>query len=1271
VFGWNPNFHWRSPRDGKFIHMPNLSAIWGDSAYSADPKSTGKLYPKPQGAVLADLQDPARSFAPAAWADEGPSPERAAIHDAIVEQFLQGAQPTSEQPRLLSFGGGPASGKTSMRYGKASGEDTGAPPTRTVNPTTGEWENPPGGEAPTAVLVDPDAIKLLLPETMPMIAAGNDAWARLAHEESSYLAKRIYAAAVQRRLDVVFDGTGSNLNTLIERFNLAGASGYKIDASYMTVDVATAQARAVKRGEETGRAVDPEEIAQQYARMNLVIQELQKDPRLTTLTVLSSATNPPTVVGLYGGDNSFDNPLTNPLDNPSGFAARAARFEQWRSATLTTSSGDRARLSRPTKETVMSDVLVAEAPTSTAPFEGVIGVEGLLTGDGRLIEENSLEWAAFPLPLRWASADFGGHDGAVIVGRIDKVERRDNGDIYAWGVLDLGSKEGRECARLMRGQFLSGVSMDLDSVDSFEAAVQMFDSEGNKVDSPNILVTSEARVRAATLVSIPAFDEARLSLIASMGPNYRLVVGHGAFSLNFSNLAEEEMTFRLAAVEEMILAEETKEALAARFATIAPSARRARTARALAAKVQVLTGHKVQALSTAPAEDPQDEKVTPEQKALNDADAKLAEAEAARQAALQSANNAALQKTSGAALRKVLSDVQSSTVAVQQAQEVQTKAAKEASDEATKVAETEAKLITANSDGSHNYTKATDAQVITALDALYVLPTEKLTDANVKDLTALRAEEQRRKLADPEAHADTKASPDNPSDPAFKGVSNSDLLKELRKSMLEGGDPAQAEALESEVAARGLSAMSGSTNVFTGGWGAPSDIKHVVAKHEEDCNCGELSEQGVQTFATGKWTGPKGTSADLPGTMLNNLLNVLKDGGVSVDSGSERDAAQYAAALDIALTEGDWDTVFQITPDFYDATGPLYADFLESTGTATYAAASSAYQALEEAVLAASQAADDALVDTLPSKEVVDPEDVGQEPDPEPEPASGDSDEDEGSIGDAISDALENGAEVKIKIKPELLALPSEEEIGDPENSEPDNSGMGDAGLDDLVGDPGEDILESMVEAIPADDDGSEPTQLVLPTPVSDEDGPDAGYLGDPAAAPVLQGSEGTPLDAILDDAIADGNVVAILTAPETTDVIPEDDDDDDEDSMVRPEDVDGDDDDDSMSLRAVAGYSSARAEMALRSPLAFNWVEKAGGLPIYIKRIAKHLQEQGMSESHAIASAVNTVKRWSRGGKGVKADTVAKALAALADWEAKKATHAAVGQESFSGTGS
>lgn len=76
-----------------------------------------------------------------------------------------------------------------------------------------------------------------------------------------------------------------------------------------------------------------------------------------------------------------------------------------------------------------------------------------------------------------------------------------------------------------------------------------------------------------------------------------------------------------------------------------------------------------------------------------------------------------------------------------------------------------------------------------------------------------------------------------------------------------------------------------------------------------------------------------------------------------------------------------------------------------------------------------------------------------------------------------------------------------------------------------------------------------------------------------------------------------------------------------------------------------------------------FNWVEKAGGLPKYIKRIAKHLQEKGQDESRAIATAVNAVKKMCStgdlnfpGSQQVNPGSQAEACAAVAEWEEKKA---------------
>jgi hypothetical protein len=85
-------------------------------------------------------------------------------------------------------------------------------------------------------------------------------------------------------------------------------------------------------------------------------------------------------------------------------------------------------------------------------------------------------------------------------------------------------------------------------------------------------------------------------------------------------------------------------------------------------------------------------------------------------------------------------------------------------------------------------------------------------------------------------------------------------------------------------------------------------------------------------------------------------------------------------------------------------------------------------------------------------------------------------------------------------------------------------------------------------------------------------------------------------------------------------------------------------------------------AEQARAGSLA-NWVEQAGGLPPYIKRVVKHLREKGMDQSRAIATAVNVAKKMCATGdtnwpgkQQVNPGSQAEACAAVTRWEAMKA---------------
>lgn len=119
---------------------------------------------------------------------------------------------------------------------------------------------------------------------------------------------------------------------------------------------------------------------------------------------------------------------------------------------------------------------------------------------------------------------------------------------------------------------------------------------------------------------------------------------------------------------------------------------------------------------------------------------------------------------------------------------------------------------------------------------------------------------------------------------------------------------------------------------------------------------------------------------------------------------------------------------------------------------------------------------------------------------------------------------------------------------------------------------------------------------------------------------------------------------------------------------------IDAENVDDALELLQMAAYGGtgkkaddlddlegkgSRASLD-RSPRA-NWVENAGELPGYIREVARAIErEQGLPLSRAIAIAIGRIKKWARGGGGVNADTVAKAAAAVAAWEALKAKNAA-----------
>lgn len=167
---------------------------------------------------------------------------------------------------------------------------------------------------------------------------------------------------------------------------------------------------------------------------------------------------------------------------------------------------------------------------NTAPWTGPLAVEGIVTGDGREFAPDSLTWAELPVPLRWNKEDSHGgepHTVAVNVGRIDRIWR-DGGRIMGEGVLNLAEPDGQRAYDLIKGKFLRGVSIDADSVT--DADVELVWPEGTAdADEddpfamlfggppPEKMIFHSGRIRAATLVDIPAFAEAYVALVDEAG----------------------------------------------------------------------------------------------------------------------------------------------------------------------------------------------------------------------------------------------------------------------------------------------------------------------------------------------------------------------------------------------------------------------------------------------------------------------------------------------------------------------------------------------------------------------------------------------------------------------------------------------------------------------------------------------------------------------------------------------------------------------------------
>lgn len=155
--------------------------------------------------------------------------------------------------------------------------------------------------------------------------------------------------------------------------------------------------------------------------------------------------------------------------------------------------------------------------TKVTTWRGLLAPYGKPTGDGRRFATDALSAGRLPSALRWQREDGQGHSRSVAVGTLDHVEFTDEGP-YGRGIIftpdpDQLPRLAEDVAemRMLLDQGVIGPSVDLDSMEFHalpptEAGPNPGELAGQPQKRPDIQV-DKGRIRAATLVQIPAFSE--------------------------------------------------------------------------------------------------------------------------------------------------------------------------------------------------------------------------------------------------------------------------------------------------------------------------------------------------------------------------------------------------------------------------------------------------------------------------------------------------------------------------------------------------------------------------------------------------------------------------------------------------------------------------------------------------------------------------------------------------------------------------------------------
>ena len=224
------------------------------------------------------------------------------------------------------------------------------------------------------------------------------------------------------------------------------------------------------------------------------------------------------MTGMWPGDKN------NPGNNKGVFAIDG--IKSYAQVLEASTLSARAAEARSRVITAGAEIVPLDGGAFTIPL---VIPEDLESGDGRKFKKGAIEIRELPLPLMWQIKTDEGHNGSVVVGRIDFMERTENGIGNATGVFDSGAY-GQEAERLVREGFIRGVSADLDQFEASQHTAELSEDEDDgKIGTDKLMIT-HARVMAVTLVPKPAFQECQIYLVDTDKKQEDIVIPDGVYA---------------------------------------------------------------------------------------------------------------------------------------------------------------------------------------------------------------------------------------------------------------------------------------------------------------------------------------------------------------------------------------------------------------------------------------------------------------------------------------------------------------------------------------------------------------------------------------------------------------------------------------------------------------------------------------------------------------------------------------------------------------------